>query len=69
MLTFAVPVVGGMTSIRGKGWTVDVSDTVNDLLVGACWIPLWPLFSEDSMLHKYYSAMVESHKMWLSLIL
>lgn len=69
MLTFAVPVVGGMTSIRGKGWTVDVSDTVNDLLGGACSIPLWSLFSEDSMLHKYYSAVVESHKMWLSLIL
>lgn len=68
-LPFAVPVVGGMTSIRGTGRVVDISDTVNDLQGFGCYIPLWSLFSEDSMWHKYYSAMVKSHKMGLSLIL
>jgi len=49
---------GGMTSVRGTGWAVDVSDTANDLLGDACESSLLSLFAEGSMLQKYYSAMV-----------
>ena len=35
-LSFVVPVVGKMTSIRGTGWAADVSDTINRWPGGAC---------------------------------